>query len=153
MNSYASTYHLTETEQSATHVPWMLLPFLWLLRNWLVAYCPELRPAHFDAQPLHWSKINRRYRRQYRRMKTHPVPPARNVTPYRTLLPRGLSPTQFLERMSRISTLGRVCLYRIRASGSVLRRRALLVCYDHGWWRAPITRLHAGLWIVYLRPN
>ena len=69
------------------------------------------------------------------------LPPARNLSALRALQPRGLTPTQSLERLARISVLGRVALYNIQFWGSVLLRRALLVCYDHGWWRAPLLRL------------
>jgi len=84
------------------------------------------------------SRANRHARAHFTRCA---LPPARNLAPLRALQPRGLSPTQSLERLARISILGRVRLYDIPSCGSVLLRRALLVCYDHGWWRAPLLRL------------
>ena len=55
-----------------------------------------------------------------------------------TLQPRGLSSGQMQERLSRVSTFGRVRIYGISTTCSVLLRRPLLNCYDHGWWRAPL---------------
>ena len=93
-----------------------------------------------------------RLNRWQRRMVRRTLPPVRNLSPYRALLPRGLSATQYLDRMVRISPLGRIDLYRMKYMGTVLVRRALLVCYDHGWWRAPIGkfgRLYCGVWPIY----
>ncbi len=86
-------------------------------------------------------------------MDMRAIPAARKLAPFQILLPRKLSYTQYLERMCQISIHGRVRLYRMRQTCSVLLRRPLLRCYDHGWWRAPSGHLYAGLWIAILRPN
>ena len=73
-----------------------------------------------------------------------------------SLLPRGLSANQYLERLCRISIHGRVRLYAMDYRGSVLARRALLICYDHGWWRTPIGpfgRMSSGIWHAHLWPG
>lgn len=72
------------------------------------------------------------------------------------LFGRGVSRTQFMERMCRLSLYGRVRIFGIRSWGTVLVRRALLICYDHGWWRAPIGefgRVRHGFWHVHLWPE
>ncbi len=130
------------------------LAFLVWIRLWLHWLC-----GHQDVPFA--PQTRRRLNRHRRRMEHRVIPPARNLAPYHKLLAttsdgRRLSPTQFLERLCRLSVFGRICLYRMRQYGSVLRRRALLVCYDHGWWREPINqmgRLRHGFWPVFVWDN
>jgi len=152
MNSYASIYDRTGIVPNTTNMPWLLHPFLWLLHHWLGAYCPGLR--HSAGMPQF--PACQRANRYDRKISQRRVSQVRDLSSFAVLLPRGLSPTQYLERMSRISIFGRLRLYNISAVGSVLRRRAMLICYDHGWWRTPIGPmglLGCGVWRVHLWPN
>ena len=127
--------------------------FVWI-RLWLNWLCGG-RGEPFNEQ------AQRPPNRHNRRMKRRVIPPARNLMPYYQLLAmgpngRGLSRTQFLERLCRLSVFGRIRIYQMRQSGSVLRRRAMLICYDHGWWRAPLGifgRVYCGIWHVHLLPG
>jgi len=130
---------------------WTLL--VWL-RLWLHWICGG-QDAPFTEQSAHGLNRHRR------RMEHREIPPARNLMPYYKFCATGLdgrklSPTQFMERLCRLSVFGRICIYRMRQSGSVLRRRALLICYDHGWWREPIShmgRLRHGFWPIFVWVN
>jgi len=126
--------------------------WLFWLRQWLCA-CYGGKPDGFHKStrrgPQAVSRANRLENAHFTRCA---LPPARNLTPLRALQPRGLSPTQSLERLARISVWGRVALYNIPSCGSVLLRRALLICYDHGWWRAPARGLRARQEPASLRP-
>ncbi len=96
------------------------------------------------------------YNRYQRRVNARKISSLRNLSSYRPLLGRGLSPRQFLDRVSRISPLGRLRLLGISHWGNVLVRRAMLVCYDHGWWRAPIGEfgcVYCGVWYVHMLPG
>ncbi len=103
------------------------------------------------------ASVGNRYRRRMAcRIARCALPPVRNFSTFVQFGPKGISPTQFMERLCALSPLGRVRIYGIRYSGSVLQRRALLVCYDHGWWRAPpgeMGRLRCGVWRVHLWPS
>jgi len=130
---------------------WTFLVWIRLWLNWLCGEQFEPFNEHVQRQP----------NRHNRRMERRTIPCARNLVPYYSLLAKGiygqkLSPTQFLERLCRLSVFGRIRLYRMRQSGSVLQRRALLICYDHGWWRAPIGdfgRLYCGVWPIFIWVN
>jgi len=116
--------------------------WLFWLRHWLVGYCGGSFNAGRSSAPTSARPINRRRRHSRAYFARCNLPPARNLSSLRALMPRDLSPTQSQERIARISVLGRVTIYRIPFWGSVLLRRALLVCYDHGWWRTPLLCLN-----------
>jgi len=144
--------HLIQINNQAISAPISSGVWAWLfwLRGWL-AVCYGGKPARthksMHAGTQNVSRANRHARTHFTRCA---LPPARNLAPLRAVQPRGLSPTQSLERLARISVWGRVALYDIPSCGSVLLRRALLVCYDHGWWRAP--RLSLSEIVCPLRP-
>ncbi len=125
----------------------MLRALFWL-RYWMVMLCGGARGYALTAP-----KLARTVSRYYRRLARHGIAAGNDLRPLKALMPRGLSPTQRLEYLCRVTAFGRVALYGMNFWGSVLLRRARLICYDHGWWRAPISRLRPGLWLVYLRPN
>ena len=96
--------------------------------------------------------VNRHCRRRVHRK----VPPAHSYNLLFHLRGKTLSRTQFLELMCGLMPLGRVRIYGICFWGTVLQRRALLICYDHGWWHAPISkmgRVSSGLWRAHLWPS
>ena len=98
---------------------------------------------------------NRQLRRLDLHMARRTVPPVRNFGIFWFLCPRGISGAQFMEWLCRLSPLGRARIYGFVCYGSVLQRRALLVCYDHGWWREPLGvfgRVRCGVWRVHLWP-
>jgi len=112
--------------------------------------------ADLEQAPEQASVSNRHRRRMACRIDRRTLPPARNLSPFYLLGRVGVSRTQFTERLCALSALGRVFIYRMGYSGSVLQRRALLICYDHGWWRAPLGamgRLRCGVWRVHLWPS
>jgi len=94
--------------------------------------------------------------RHRRRMNKRSFPVARLRQPLHDLCGKGLSRTQFLELECKLSLRGRIRVYGLRYAGSVLQRRALLICYDHGWWRTPIGdfgRVYCGLWPIFIWVN
>jgi len=99
---------------------------------------------------------NRHLRRMSRRMARHTVPPVRNLGVFWFLCPCGIGRAQFMEWLCRLSPLGRAHIYGFVYYGSVLQRRSLLICYDHGWWCEPLGvfgRVRCGVWRVHLWPN
>ena len=121
---------------------WLRLWFLWLSGGDI--------PAIYHSPRL-W-----RMNRQSARMQKCAISSVRCFASFYTLFPRGLSGGQFLERLCALSLMGRVRIYRMRFWGSVLQIRALLICYDHGWWRAPLGilgRVYCGFWPVHLWPD
>lgn len=94
--------------------------------------------------------------RYLRRLERCTLPPVRNFGVFWFLFPRGISGGQYMELLCRLSPLGRARIYGFVYYGSVLQRRALLVCYDHGWWREPLGvfgRVRCGVWRVHLWPG
>jgi len=137
---------------SQTYTNNSVLTWLLWLRLWVMNTC-GMRPAIARRSRSKSSQILPRARRlSNAHFARCPLPPARNLGAVRALLPRGLSPTQTQERLARLSVLGRVRIYQICFWGSVLLRRAVLVCYDHGWWRAPLRYLRGGIIPASLRP-
>jgi len=93
--------------------------------------------------------------RQIRRQNWRKISTLRVLSLYRPLLGRCLSPTQFLERVSKISPLGRVRLLNIQRWATREQYQAMLTCYDLGWWRAPLGilgRVYCGVWQVHAWP-
>jgi len=122
---------------------------------WLQIWLDWFRGLEYVAHPTRIRKpaiVNRHCRRMVRRT----IPPVRCFNILFHLCGKTLSRTQFLELMCVLMPLGRVRIYSISFWGSVLQRRALLICYDHGWWRAPLGimgRVSGGFWRVHLWPN
>jgi len=139
---------------AGSHAPTSISVLTWLLwlRLWVMNAC-GFSPAYVcRAMPSAPQALVRARRQSRAHFARCGLPPARNLSALRALLPRNLSPTQTLERLTKISVLGRTVLYRILSWGSVLLRRALLVCYDHGWWRAPMCVLRTRREPMALRP-
>ena len=125
--------------------------FLLWLRIWLDWLCGQ-EYAIGSTQIRKPALVNRRCRR----MALRKTPPARSYNILFHLCGKTLSRTQFLELMCVLMPLGRVRIYGMWFRGSALQRRALLICYDHGWWRAPLGemgRVNGGVWHAHLRPN
>ncbi len=122
---------------------------------WLQIWLDWLRGEEYAADPTQIREpaiLNR----HDRRMVGRKIPPVRSHNILFHLFGKTMSRTQFLERLCMLSPLGRVRIYRFRYWGSVLQRQALLICYDHGWWRTPLSgmgRVNGGLWRVHLWPN
>ncbi len=127
-----------------------LLAWLFWLRYWLMGTAGAARGAYAQKAPRPAGFVNRERRRIAQHMKRCGLPAQRNMAPLLALLPRGRSPAQKMEHLSKLSNQGRVTIYRMRYWAPTLLLRARLVCYDHGWWRAPFLR--AALWSVCLRP-
>ena len=126
--------------------------FLIWLRIWLNWLSGERVSGPTYATRDETPEINR----HRRRMRTRIVPIVRLRYPLYYLCGKGLSTTQFLELECALSLRGRVRVYSLRYAGSVLRRRAMLICYDHGWWRTPIGKLgrvYCGFWPIYIWVN
>ena len=76
-----------------------------------------------------------------------PLPPVRNLAPFYAFGPR-VSPTQFLERRCRLSTMGRIGVYRMAYWSPRLYREALMALFSHGDFRAP-----DGLCAAHITPD
>ncbi len=127
-----------------------------ILRHWLLNNCSReplsggmsgdsgREDSDADEDELVY---NNRY---HRRLARHTLGPTRDYGVYGDVLPRGLSQNQFLEGVCRISGLGRIFIYRMHYWGNKLLRRAALICYDHGWWRAPLQSIVQ--YLPHIRP-
>ncbi len=143
----SNAYDGCQSNTSNSVLTWLLWLRLWVMRT-----C-GVRPASARrAMPQSPQVLPRARRHSQTYFERCSLPPARDLGTLRALLPRELSPTQTQERLARISILGRVRIYQISFWGSVLLRRAVLTCYNHGWWRAPMLRLRGGLNPKFLHP-
>ncbi len=149
--SYTSAPDLVAAPYENQRTPsgvWVFLTWLRIWLNWVrgqkyIAGAPKTHKRAF---------VNR----HYKRMAGRKIPPARSFKILFHLYGKTRSWTQFLELMCKLMPLGRVCIYSMCFWGSVLQRRALLICYDHGWWRTPLCKMglvNGGLWCVHLWPN
>lgn len=94
--------------------------------------------------------------RKARRIERCKISSLRDLSLYHLLLGRGFSPAQFLDRVSRISPLGRLRLMGIAQWATRQQYQAMLTCYDLGWWRAPLGefgRVYCGVWYVHVWPG
>ncbi len=138
----------------------VLVFFVWfqVWLNWLLVggdFGRGLDPDMFGEQDLPNRQLRRLDLHMARRAARRTAPLVRNFGVFWVLCPSGISGAQFMEWLCRLSPLGRVSIYGFVDFGSVLQRRALLVCYDHGWWREPLGRfgrLYCGVWFVHLWP-
>ena len=128
---------------------------IWAFLVWLRLWLDWLRgggAAYNTDQTAHSDLPNRKARR----IKWRKIPSLRKLSIYRQLLGRGLSPAQFIHRVSRLSPLGLVRLMRIPRWATKQQYQAMLTCYDLGWWRAPIGdfgRVYSGVWQVHVWPG
>ena len=150
MTNQNATSNQTYPHAISTPISSGVWAWLFWLRQWLGGCYGGKAARGRRAMPIGAQGLSRKRRHSRAYFARCALPPARDLSALRGLLPRELSPTQTQERLARISVLGRVRIYLIAHVGSVLRRRAVLVCYDHGWWRAPLLRL--GELICPLRP-
>ena len=91
---------------------------------------------------------NRELRARLARFENRPVPPARNHNVLRRLYGRGLSRTQFLERLCRLSVDGRINVYRMPYWSSRMAREAFMAIFTRGDFRAP-----CGLCDAHIAPD
>ena len=126
-----------------------LLSAIWL---WLLALPRAMMRADFafdDSRPKGRSfPANRELRARLARFENRPVPPARNHNVLRKLYGRGLSRTQFLERLCRLSVDGRINVYRMPYWSSRAAREAFMAIFTRGDFRMP-----DGLCAVRLGPD
>lgn len=135
---------------SAPGVQGGILAFLVWMNAWLKLLVMGRGVAGSIVEP-EAERINR----YYRRISGKTISSVRLLGTFRYFCRPDISPTQFAERLCALSLLGRVRVYKMRYWGSVLQRRAVLVCYDHGHWRAPIGkmgRVGCGFWCAHLWP-
>ena len=128
---------------------------LWVM-HWVLQFALGYKPTEAQLPTTRrFAPVSRRYRRLQTHMDAQrSVPVTRRMSTLFQSLARRLSPAQYKECLAHLSGHGRVRVYGMRYAGSVLQRRALLTCYDHGWWRMPSTSAVAsGLWDVQLPPN
>ncbi|WP_371398033.1 hypothetical protein [Fretibacter rubidus] len=117
--------------------------FLWLR----AVLGQEVRP-HASAQNYDVYTLNRERRHRQVRFFTRAVPPARNHGPFHKFGPRGVSPTQFLERLCRLSVDGRITVYRMVYWSSRMTREAFMAILIFGEFRKA-----AGLWDAHIPPD
>ena len=113
--------------------------WVYWVRVWLGLSCDmeEADGPIETSSPQYSNRAQRRWIARYCRCGS---PIADKLYVLRMMLPAGLTENQKLERLSHLSKMGRVRIYGMNFWGSVLQRRAQLICYDHGWWRSPLLR-------------
>ncbi len=121
--------------------PYMLAWLYWL-RAWLGLTCDDVLWEEGQCFDIPKPQIIPRDTRACRRFIAHHMrgddPHVYQGLTMRALLPRGFTRAQYRERLARVSAHGRMRILGISRAACVLLRRARLVCYDHGWWRAPM---------------
>lgn len=100
------------------------------------------------AETRNVSPGNRELRQRRARFKSRPVPPARNHAVLRKLYGRGLSRTQFLERLCSLSVDGRTRVYYMVYWSSRMTREAFMAIFTRGVFRRP-----RGLCDAHLTPD
>ena len=137
-------FHQDVDSSSASTQPYMMAWLYWL-RAWLGLSCDDALWDEKQCFEIPKPQIIPRDTRACRRFIAHHMrvecPHVHEYLTMRALQPRGLSETQYRERLARVSAHGRVSVLGISNVASVLLRRARLVCYDHGWWRSPLLAL------------
>ena len=110
--------------------------WVYWVRVWLGLSCDMEAEDNIEEPAPHYSnRAQRRWIAYYCRCGS---PIADKLYVLRMMLPAGLTENQKLERLSHLSKMGRVRIYGMNFWGSVLQRRAQLICYNHGWWRKPM---------------
>ena len=140
---------INHSDSAALHAHTGLGALLLWMQYWVLACCGA---RFYRRRPLR-RYADTRENKCAGRMDTRPIPTAVKLKPFHIYPHLRLTPTQCQEHMCRLSIYGRVRIYRIRRTCSVLLRRPLLRCYDHGWWDAPSDHLFTPRWIAILRPN
>ena len=126
-----------------------VLSAIWL---WLLALPRGMMRAEFSSggsRPIGRSfPANRELRARCARFENRPLPPARNHAVLRRLYGRGLSRTQFLERLCSLSVDGRMRIYYMVYWSSRMSREALMAIFSRGDFRAP-----CGLCDAHVAPD
>ena len=138
----------TSRRSVRAHAVWGFFAWLKIFLSWLSGEGHEAFKVPIREPRI----INRRHRRS----RARPQSDVSEISMLFHLFGRGVSRRQFMERLCKLSLYCRVRIYGIRSVGTVLVRRALLVCYDHGWWRAPLGilgRVYCGVWQVHMWPG
>lgn len=138
----------TSRRVSRTAGVWGFLAWLRLFLIWLCGEGQETTKVQIRTPRI----INRQDRRSFGNNPER----VSEISMLYHLFGRGISLGRFWEKMCRLSLYGRVKILGIKFWGTVLVRRALLVCYDHGWWRTPLGefgRVRHGFWQVHLWPE
>ena len=121
--------------------------WLYWIRVWLGLCCTQghkeaLEDAGYITIETHMKMPVRN--REHRRWRAYYVrcgsTLAAEYNLLRRLMPRGLTPTQRLEQMCKVSHLGRVRLYRLEKSARILRGGDIALYYDFCDWRTPLLR-------------
>ncbi|WP_371396178.1 hypothetical protein [Fretibacter rubidus] len=99
-----------------------------------------------DTRPLY--PHNRTTQRRGARFAARAVPPARNYAPFYQYAARGLSPTQFMERLCRLSVHGRISVYRMIYWSSRMVREAVMAMFTRGDFR-----MADGVWDAHSVPD
>ena len=94
------------------------------------------------------SPANRELRARCARFANRPIPPARDHDVLRDLYGRGISRTQFLERLCRLSVDGRIRIYYFVYYSHRLTREAFMAIFTRGIFRAP-----QGLCDAHIAPD
>ncbi len=93
--------------------------------------------------------------RYYKRLAGKTIGSERMVSNFLPFCRKDITPTQFAERLCALSIFGRVDIYSMRYWAKTMDKRAVLSCYDHGWWRnfaGKMGRVPCGVWRVHLWP-
>ena len=108
-------------------------------------------PLEMDAQRAMSARRPNRARRHLNHHFTKPsvrggAKPARNLVPFCAFGPRCVSPTQFMERLCRLSLWGRVSIYKFLYYAHRQVREALSAMFARGEFREPDGVCEAHLW-------
>ena len=108
-------------------------------------------PLEMDVQRAMHARRPNRARRHLNHHFTKPSvrggrKPARNLVPFCAFGPRRVSPTQFMERLCRLSLWGRVSVYKFLYYAHRQVREALWAMFAQGEFREPRGLCDAHLW-------
>ena len=126
-----------------------VLSAIWLWLQYMSRGLLGRGVIHGDRSEISRSfPANRELRARLARFENRPVPPARDHDMLRRLYGRGLSRTQFLERLCRLSVDGRINVYRIAYWSSRMAREAFMAIFARGDFR-----MADGVYAVRLGPD
>ena len=128
-----------------------LLLIRWILR-WAVDDAAPEAPVY---QRRHvWAHVIRPKNRKTRRRPIRPTAPANDFRPFLIILSGSTKKTQFIEKVARVSVIGRIDLYCIRYWHAVRLSMTKLSPFDFGGWSMPKSAIQAdGLWDAQAIPN
>ena len=122
-----------------------VLSAIWLWLASLAREVLERRVVRADYYPT-WDAfpVNRAARLRRARYTRRSVPPAQNLEPFYAIGPN-VSPTQFLERLCRLSGQGRVYVYEMVYWSHRMTREAFMAIFARGCFRMPDGLCHAHI--------